>query len=148
MDGFTISSPAFAPGDRIPRRHTCEGEDRSPALTWRGVPAGSVSMALVVDDPDAPRGNFVHWLAWGIDPAAGEVAEAAMVPHEGVNDFGQRGWRGPCPPRGRGPHRYVFTLHALDAPIAVPDGAHRGTLEAALRPRIIGTARLVGTYER
>jgi Raf kinase inhibitor-like protein, YbhB/YbcL family len=148
MDGFTLSSPSIAPGGPIPRRHTCEGEDRSPELTWSGVPEGAASIAIVVDDPDAPRGAFVHWLAWGIDPGSGRLAEGAVPEHEGRNDFGRRGWRGPCPPRGHGPHRYVFAAHALDTPITVPRDADRATVEAAIEPHLLGTARLIGIYER
>ena len=148
MDEFTLSSPSFPPDGPIPRRHTCEGEDRSPELTWSGAPEAAVSMAIVVDDPDAPRGAFVHWLAWGIDPGSGRLAEGAALEHEGRNDFGRRGWRGPCPPRGHGPHRYVFTAHALDATIAVPGDVDRATLEAAIEPHLLGTVRLIGIYER
>lgn len=105
-------------------------------------------MAIVVDDPDAPRGSFVHWLAWDIDPNAGGLAEGATPGREGENDFGVRGWRGPCPPRGHGPHRYVFRLHALDSPVSVPAGAGRATLEMQMGPLLRGTAELIGTYER
>jgi Raf kinase inhibitor-like YbhB/YbcL family protein len=90
--------------------HTCEGEDVSPPLAWSGVPEGTASLALVVDDPDAPSGTFTHWLAWGIDPAASVLGEGEAAPVEGQNDFGSVGWRGPCPPPGHGPHRYFFRL--------------------------------------
>ena len=148
MAEFILSSPSFAYGAPIPRRHTCEGEDSSPELVWAGRPETAVSLAIIVDDPDAPRGTFVHWLAWGIDPAAGRLGASAAPAHEGRNDFGKRGWRGPCPPRGHGPHRYVFTLYALDAALALPDGADRATLEAAIGPHALATTRLIGTYER
>jgi Raf kinase inhibitor-like YbhB/YbcL family protein len=148
MDDFTLSTPSFAPGAPVPRRHTCDGEDRPPELTWTGTPERTVSLAIIVDDPDAPRGTFVHWLAWGIDPTAGRLAAGATPAHEGRNGFGERGWRGPCPPQGHGPHRYVFTLHALDAAPAVADGADRATLEAAIGPHVLATTRLIGTYER
>ena len=107
MAEFEVTSPAFEQGQPIPRRHTCEGEDVLPPLAWRGVPEGTGSLALVVDDSDAPGGTFSHWRAWGIAPAAGGLGEGEAPPSEGRNDFGSVGWRGPCPPpegrpRGRG----------------------------------------------
>jgi Raf kinase inhibitor-like YbhB/YbcL family protein len=148
MSAFTLTSPAFAPGDPIPPRHACEGEDVSPDLRWSGLPERTRSLALVVDDPDAPRGTFVHWLAWDIDPGQSGLEEGATPAREGENDFGVCGWRGPRPPRGRGPHRYVFRLRALDEQLHVPAGADRDTLEAAIGPHLLGTAELIGTYER
>jgi hypothetical protein len=97
---FTLSSSAFTPGQPIPARHTCDGEDRSPPLEWSNVPAGTRALALIVDDPDAPGGTFTHWLAWGLDPEAGGVAEGEPAPAEGRNDFDVVGYRGPCPPPG------------------------------------------------
>ena len=131
---FELKSPAFEHGSEIPQRHTCEGEDVSPSLTWSGVPDGAASLALIVDDPDAPVAEpFVHWLAWGIDPAAGGLAEDESAPTEGASGFGDVGYRGPCPPPGHGPHRYFFRLHALDA---------------AIEGHVLETAELIGTYER
>jgi hypothetical protein len=95
---FALSSDAFAHGDEVPRRHTCEGDDLSPALSWSEPPAGTRALALIVDDPDAPVGTFTHWLAWNIDPAAGGLGEGESAPAEGRNDFGIGGWSGPCPP--------------------------------------------------
>ncbi|MGH3016513.1 MAG: YbhB/YbcL family Raf kinase inhibitor-like protein, partial [Gaiellaceae bacterium] len=112
MGEFELTSEAFASGQPIPQKYSCEGEDVSPPLAWSGVPEGTASLALVVDDPDAQGGTFTHWLAWGIDPAAGGLGEGEGAPVEGQNDFGQAGWRGPCPPPGHGPHRYFFRLHA------------------------------------
>ena len=143
-----LSSEAFVTGQPIPRRHSCEGEDLSPPLQWGGVPPGAVSLALIVDDPDAPVGTFTHWLAWGISPDAGGLAEGQPAPSEGRNDCGQAGYRGPCPPRGHGSHRYFFRLHALESEPALPSGASRNELERAIAGRVVAVAELVGTYQR
>jgi Raf kinase inhibitor-like YbhB/YbcL family protein len=148
MPDFTLSSSAFEHGAAVPRRHTCDGEDVSPALAWSGVPEGTRSLALVVDDPDAPGRTFLHWLAWGLEPEAGGLGEGEAAPVEGTNDFGSAGYRGPCPPPGHGPHRYFFRLHALGAPVEVRAGAGRDELEQAIRDHQLGTAELMGTYER
>jgi Raf kinase inhibitor-like YbhB/YbcL family protein len=148
MPDFTLSSSAFKHGAAVPRRHTCDGEDVSPALAWSGVPEGTRSLALVVDDPDAPGRTFLHWLAWGLEPEAGSLGEGEAAPVEGTNDFGSTGYRGPCPPPGHGPHRYFFRLHALGAPVDVRGGAGRDELERAIRDHQLGTAELMGTYER
>jgi len=143
-----LTSPAFEYGRSIPRRHTCEGEDLSPPLRWTEPPPATRSLALLVDDPDAPGGTFTHWLAWGIDPAAGGLAEGEIAPREGRNDFGAAGYRGPCPPPGHGPHRYFFRLLALDAELDLAPGARRRALERALQGRVLARVELVGTYER
>jgi Raf kinase inhibitor-like YbhB/YbcL family protein len=143
-----LTSPAFADGEEIPRDHACTGRDRSPALAWAEVPADTRSLALIVDDPDAPRGTFTHWLAWGMDPGAGGLAEGERPQHEGRNDFGTVGYRGPCPPPGHGPHRYRFRLLALDAAPDVPGGAGREQLEAGVAGHVLAAAELVGRFER
>jgi Raf kinase inhibitor-like YbhB/YbcL family protein len=148
MADFSLTSPAFEQGGVIPRRHTCEGEDLSPPLAWSSTPEGTRSLALVVDDPDAPGRTFVHWLAWGLPPDSAELTEGEAAPTEGVNDFGSTGYRGPCPPPGHGPHRYFFRLHALGAAVDLPEGAGRDELERAVQHHLLGTAELVGTYER
>ena len=148
MPDFTLSSSAFEHGAAVPRRHTCDGEDVSPELAWSGVPEETRSLALVVDDPDAPGRTFLHWLAWGLEPKAGRLGEGEAAPVEGTNDFGSTGYRGPCPPSGHGPHRYFFRLHALGAPVDVRAGADRDELERAIRDHQLGTAELMGTYER
>jgi Raf kinase inhibitor-like YbhB/YbcL family protein len=145
--GFELVSDAFAAGGEIPRRHTCEGEDLSPALRWTGAPEGTGSLALIVDDPDAPSGTFVHWVAWGIPPE-GAIEEGASPPAEGRNGFGRVGYGGPCPPPGHGPHRYVFRLHALSSDPQLEPGAGSDDLTRAIDGRVLGTAELLGTYER
>jgi hypothetical protein len=145
---FTLSSEAFEPGAPIPIRHTCDGEDLSPPLSWSGAPEGAASLALVCEDPDAPSGVFVHWVAWGLDPAGGSLSEGESAPVEGGNSFGRVGWAGPCPPSGHGPHRYLFRLHALDAEPELDAGADREGLESAIQGRVLATTELMGTYER
>lgn len=143
-----LTSGAFAEGQAIPRRHSCEGEDLSPPLSWSEVPEGTAALALIVDDPDAPVGVFTHWLGWGLDPAAGGLREGEAAPVEGRNDFGETGYRGPCPPPGHGPHRYFFRLHALERELELAPGSGRAQLEEALAGRAVAVAELMGTYER
>jgi Raf kinase inhibitor-like YbhB/YbcL family protein len=143
-----LTSTAFAGGQPIPQRHSCEGEDLSPPLSWKDVPEGATSLALIVDDPDAPGGTFTHWLGWGLDPAAGGLGEGEAAPVEGRNDFGATGYRGPCPPPGHGPHRYFFRLHALGEELELEPGAGRADLEQALAGRSVSVTELMGTYER
>ncbi len=143
-----LTTSAFEAQGRIPARYTCEGEDVSPPLSWTSPPPGTRSLALIVEDPDAPGRTFTHWLAWGIDPARGSLGEGERAPREGRNDFGAPGWRGPCPPLGHGPHRYVFRLLALDAELDLPAGAGRPQLERALEGHVLAEATLVGVYER
>ena len=143
-----LASSAFADGQSIPRRHSCEGENLSPPLSWTGVPDGASSLALILDDPDAPGGTFTHWLAWRLEPAAGGLGEGEAAPVEGRNDFGATGYRGPCPPPGHGAHRYFFRLHALEDELELEPGAGRAELEQALARRSVAVAELMGTYER
>jgi Raf kinase inhibitor-like YbhB/YbcL family protein len=145
---FELTSDAFGDAQPIPARHSCEGEDVSPALSWTEAPDGTQSLALILDDPDAPGGSFTHWLAWNIDPAKGGLAGGETPPVEGRNDFGRTGYGGPCPPRGHGPHRYSFRLHALDGELDLPAEGTRANVEAALEGRVLQVAELVGTYER
>lgn len=148
MAEFALESSAFENAQAIPSRHSCEGEDVSPPLRWSNVPEGTRSLALVVDDPDAPGGVFTHWVAWGLDPTAGELGEGDSAPNEGRNDFGTSGYRGPCPPPGHGRHRYVFRLYALDAEQELAVGAAKAEFEQAIEGHVLTIAELVGTYER
>ena len=138
----------------IPARYTCDGEDVSPPLEWGDLPEGAASLALIVFDPDAPGGEFTHWLIYGIPAYVRSLPEG--VPAEGVvpglgvqgrNDFGEIGYGGPCPPPGPA-HRYVFRLLALDADLNLPPGVDRGGLEEALRGHVLGVGELVGLYSR
>lgn len=148
MAEFALESGAFQNTQAIPSRHSCEGEDVSPPLRWTNVPEGTGSLALVVDDPDAPDGVFTHWIAWGLDPAVDGLGEGERAPNEGRNDFGTTGYRGPCPPPGHGRHRYVFRLYALDADLELDAGAAKAELEQAIEGQVLTTAELVGTFER
>lgn len=147
MAEFALESSAFQNTQAIPSRHSCEGED-SPPLRWTNVPDGTGSLALVVDDQDAPGGVFTHWTAWGLDPTADGLGEGERAPNEGRNDFGTTGYRGPCPPPGHGRHRYVFRLYALDADLEVDVGAAKADLEETIKGHVLTTAELVGTFER
>ncbi len=147
---FTLTSSAFRDGGTIPKALTCDGADRSPPLSWTGVPSGAAALVLVVDDPDA--NDFVHWLVLDLpaDTAGslpGDVTAGASSPQQGRNGFGRVGWGGPCPPSGT--HHYRFTLSALAAPLHLaghPDGA---AVRAALRDAtVVARARLTGTYRR
>jgi Raf kinase inhibitor-like YbhB/YbcL family protein len=148
MADFALESSAFDHAQAIPARYTCDGQDLSPPLRWANVPDEARSLALLVDDPDAPRGVFTHWVAWGLDPGAGGLGEGDGAPGEGRNDFGRVGYRGPCPPPGHGRHRYVFRLYALDHELELPSGAGKVDLEQAIAGHVLTTAELVGTYER
>jgi Raf kinase inhibitor-like YbhB/YbcL family protein len=154
---LVLRSPAFSDGGEIPIRHTCEGQDLSPALEWTGVPQGTRSLALIVDDPDAPdpkapKMTWVHWLLYDLPPdAAGlpeGVARAALPTgtRHGVNDWKRTGWGGPCPPIGR--HRYFFKLYALDAPLGELGTPAKPALEAVMKDHVLAEARLMGTYEK
>jgi Raf kinase inhibitor-like YbhB/YbcL family protein len=148
MTEFVLQSSGFEHKGAIPARYSCEGDDFSPALSWSGVPEGTRSLALIVDDRDAPVGTFTHWLAWGLDPAAEGVGEGEAAPVEGRNDFGIGGYRGPCPPPGHGHHRYFFRLYALDFDPYLKPGATKRELERALEGHTLAAAELIGTYER
>jgi hypothetical protein len=142
-----LTSAAFANGEVIPERYTCDGDDVSPPLEWTAPPDGTVALALCVDDPDAGRYPFTHWLAWGLDPRAGTLAEGEAAPREGRNDFGAPGYRGPCPPPGK-PHRYVFTLYALGAEPQLGPSDRRLSFDRAVDGHVLATAKLTGTYGR
>jgi Raf kinase inhibitor-like YbhB/YbcL family protein len=147
-EAFTLTSSAFSPGGEIPSRYTCDGDDVSPPLAWSDPPAGTQSLALVVDDPDAPGRTFTHWLGWGLSPDTSGLEEGQAPAVEGRNDFGTTGYGGPCPPPGHGPHRYVFRLHAVDAELELPTGAPRDELERLIGEHALAVAELIGTYER
>jgi Raf kinase inhibitor-like YbhB/YbcL family protein len=154
---LSLSSPSFAPGGEIPSLFTCEGTDLSPRLDWSGVPPGAKSLALVVDDPDAPdprapKITWVHWILYNLPPAAGGLTEGVRPgdfpggTREGVNDWGRTGYGGPCPPIGR--HRYFHKLYALD--LVLPDLLRptKAKLEKAMEGHILARAELVGTYQK
>ena len=141
-----LTSSAFADGEPIPAKHTCDGDDVSPALAWADPPEGTVSLALCLDDPDAGRYPFTHWLAWNLPPE-GTLGEGEAAPAEGRNDFGAPGYRGPCPPPGK-PHRYVFALYALDAEPELGPSDRRLSFDKAIDGHVLATSQLTGTYRR
>jgi Raf kinase inhibitor-like YbhB/YbcL family protein len=142
-----LTSAAFADGRPIPARHTCDGDDLSPPLEWTAPPDGTAALALCVDDPDAGRYPFTHWLAWGLPAGVGGLGEGEAAPTEGRNDFGAAGYRGPCPPPGK-PHRYVFRLLALDTEPELAPSDRRLSFDKAIDGHVVATAELVGIYGR
>jgi Raf kinase inhibitor-like YbhB/YbcL family protein len=153
-----LESPAFNGGGTIPKVHTCDGKGTSPPLAWSGVPEAARSLALILEDPDAPGGTFTHWVLFDMPaetkglgegiPPEGEVrlGPGGAAARQGKNDFGKLGYGGPCPPRGT--HRYVFLLYALDAPLNLKPGATRDQLLRAMKGHILAEGRLMGRYSR
>src|SRR5881409_4275262 len=155
---FILTSAAFKDGAPIPGKYTCDGGDVSPPLTLSGAPAGTRSVALIADDPDAPGGTWVHWVLYNLPATATalpeNVAKTELLPDlggggalQGRNDFRHAGYGGPCPPPGPA-HRYFFKLYALDAALKLKAGAPKPDVEAAMKGHVLGTAQLVGTYAR
>jgi hypothetical protein len=150
-----LESPAFRDGAPIPATHSRDGGDVSPPLSWTDPPAGTRSFALVCDDPDAPRGTWIHWVLWDIPAAARSLAGGAGSSEKpagggvhGSNDFEERRWGGPAPPRGHGVHHYRFHLYALGAEPTLKPGASRAALDDAMKGHVLAEATLVGTYRR
>lgn len=151
---LSISSPAFQDGERIPAKYTCQGQDISPPLKWSQVPDETQSLALIVDDPDAPSGVFTHWVIFNLPPDSRELPEAvpaaSQLPSsalQGKNDFGKIGYGGPCPPPGY-PHRYLFTLYALDRQLDLKAGSSKQQVLNAMEGHILAQGQLTGTYQR
>ena len=149
-DGFRLRSPAFDDGEGLDPSFTADEEDAvAPPLEWSAPPAGTVELALVVEDPDAPTPEpFCHWLVWGLAPQQGKLLEGEVPPRVGKNAFGNSEWLLPDPPTGHGPHDYVFQLFALDRPVALMPGATRGDLIEAMQGHVIAVALLTATYVR
>jgi hypothetical protein len=149
-----LDSPAFPPQGDIPAIHTCEGADSAPPLNWRDVPPGTRSLALIVDDPDAPdpakpQRTWVHWVLYDIPPQTTGLPAGGTPPagaREGLNDWKRAGYGGPCPPIGR--HRYFFKLYALDTQLAGLQQATKAQLEAAMQGHVLAQTQLVGTYQK
>lgn len=148
MESLTISSPAFSHGETIPARYTCDGYDASPALVIGKVPLAAVTLALIVDDPDAPGGTWVHWVVWNIPAQAREIAENDLPPlaSQGKNDWKRNKYGGPCPPSGT--HRYFFRLYALDTTLNLSSSTTKADLERAMQGHILAKGELMGTYRR
>ena len=154
---LTLTSAAFTHGGEIPTAHTCEGPDRSPPLAWSGIPSGTKSLVLIVDDPDAPdpkapKMTWVHWVLYNLPAADGGLPEAvasSSLPQgtlEGVSDYKRTGWGGPCPPIGR--HRYFFKLYALDVQLPDLHRPNKARLEKAMAGHQLGHTELMGTYQK
>jgi len=152
---LTLTSSAFTHGQAIPREYTCDGDDVSPPLGWEGVPGGAKSLALIVDDPDAPdpaapKMTWVHWVLYNLPASVTAlppgVRQADLPAREGVNDWKRTGYGGPCPPIGR--HRYFHKLYALDAPLPDLGTPTKAALEKAMAGHVLASAELVGTYQR
>jgi hypothetical protein len=151
-----LTTTAFTDGSPIPAQHTCDGPDVSPPLVWSDVPSNAKSFALIMDDPDAPGGTWVHWVLWNLP--ANVLALPENVPRtetlkafggalQGNNTWPRIGYYGPCPPPGK-PHRYYFKLYALSALLALKPGAAKGDVERAMHGYVLATAQLMGTYGR
>ena len=151
---FSLTTTAFQPGSDIPRKYTCQGADVSPALAWTDAPAATQGFALIADDPDAPVGTWVHWVAYNLSPTTRDLPEGVPKTaelqgggHQGVNDFGNVGYGGPCPPAGNA-HRYFFKLYALKAKLNLRAGATKKQVEQAMQGQVLGEVQLVGKYKR
>jgi len=143
---ISITSSSFQAGGDIPAKFACDGTNVSPALQIGGVPNEAKSLVLIVDDPDAPRGLFTHWIIWNIDPKTTRIAEnsAPAAGVQGTNDFGKRNYGGPCPPSGT--HRYFFKIFALDTKLELKPNARRAELDAAMRGHVLAQGELMGRY--
>ena len=151
---MTITAASFPPHGEIPKQHTCEGEDRAPALSWSGLPERTKSLALIVDDPDAPdprapKLTWVHWVVYDLPPSASGLPEGGALPsgaRDGLNDWKRPGYGGPCPPIGR--HRYFHKLYALDTVLPDLGKPTKAQLEQAMKGHVLEVAELVGTYQK
>jgi Raf kinase inhibitor-like YbhB/YbcL family protein len=149
-----VTSPAFTQGAAIPRQYTGDGADTSPPLRWTDPPAGAKSLALVCEDPDAPRGTWTHWVLFNLPADLKELKEhvpttkdLAAGARQGTNDFGKIGYGGPAPPKGK-PHRYFFKLYALDTTLDLPAGAKRQEVLDAIKGHTVAEGEVMGTYQR
>jgi hypothetical protein len=148
MNELRISSPAFPHNGMIPSKFTCDGANVNPTLSIANIPEKTRTLALIVDDPDAPAGTWVHWVVWNIGAGTKEIPEGS-VPQgaiQGKNDFGKQGYGGPCPPSGT--HRYYFKLYALDATLGLKSGAAKAQTEEAMEGHVLTRAEMIGLYRR
>ena len=151
---LVVSSPAFEEGGQIPEEYTCDGSDISPLLNWNEPPASTRSLTLIMDDPDAPGGVFTHWVIFNLPAGSTQLLEAVPTDPElpsgalqGNNDLGRIGYGGPCPPSGN-PHRYRFTLYAVDEVLELSPGASKSQVLQALEGHVLAQGRLTGTYQK
>jgi len=143
-----VTSSAFAEGGKIPKKYACDDSNVSPPLRIENVPASAKSLALIVDDPDAPGRTWTHWLVWSIDPRTTEIREKSVPQSavQGTSDFGSANYGGPCPPSGT--HRYNFKAYALDITLTLPGSTKKAALEKAMAGHIVAEGSLMGTYSR
>jgi Raf kinase inhibitor-like YbhB/YbcL family protein len=148
MNGLQLESSAFKHNGYIPKKFTCDGKDINPVLLIKNVPSGTKSLALIVDDPDAPAGTWVHWVVWNIDPNTSEIKEDTIPKgaEQGMNDFRKHDYGGPCPPSGT--HRYFFKLYALDTMLNLSSNSKKGDLEKAMKGHILEKTEIIGLYKR
>ena len=148
MEALKLSSPAFQHNQMIPSKHTCDGADVNPPLVIENVPPEAKSLALIMDDPDAPAGTWVHWVVWNIDPGTHEIREnsAPSGAMQGINDFRKHNYGGPCPPSGT--HRYFFKLYALDVTLTLGQNTAKAALERAMKGHVVVQSQLIGLYKR
>ena len=146
MKELTVKSPAFEPNKQIPKKYSCSGDDTNPPLIIEGTPKETKSLALTIDDPDAPNGTFDHWVVWNIPPSTTKIAEHSVPGTEGLNGMRQHGYTGPCPPSGT--HRYFFKVYALDMELRLGANATKKDLEKAVVGHTLAKGELVGLYGR
>ena len=141
-----ISSPSFEHNTSMPAKYTCQGEDINPPLVISGIPEGTQSLVLIMDDPDAPRATWDHWIVFNMAPLARIDEDSVPAGIQGRNSWGRNDYGGPCPPSGT--HRYFFKLYALDAVLDLPPGTPKRAVEKAMKPHLIASAELIGLYEK
>jgi Raf kinase inhibitor-like YbhB/YbcL family protein len=146
MKKLSVNSSAFENNKVIPAKYTCDGDDVNPPLTIEGVPEGTKTLALIVDDPDAPMGTWDHWIVWNIPATTSKIAENTVPGTEGMNDFRRRSYGGPCPPSGT--HRYFFKVYALDVKLDLSPTSRKRDVEKAMQGHVLAEGELVGLYRR
>ena len=154
INTLSLTSSAFREGDTIPEKYTCDAADVSPDLKWSGIPVGAKSLVLIADDPDAPAGTWMHWVLYNVPPDRTGLPEGVAktptvegIGMQGINDSGNTGYNGPCPPKGK-PHRYYFKLYALDITPDLKPGAAKADVEKVFRGHVLAQGQLIGTYSR
>ncbi len=151
---FVITTSAFSSGAEIPRQYTCKGADTSPTLQWSGAPAKTAGFAIIMDDPDAPGGTWMHWVLWNLPASTHSLPDGVSKreqlddgSRQGRNSFGRVGYNGPCPPPGQ-THRYFFRVYALDSKIELAPGAHRSELDEAMKGHVLAQSEYMGTFHK
>jgi hypothetical protein len=146
MKKLSVMSPTFENNQLIPAKYTCDGDDVNPPLTIEGIPEGTKTLVLIVDDPDCPTGTWDHWIVWNIPATTSKIAENTVLGTEGMNDFRRRSYGGPCPPSGT--HRYFFKVYALDVKLDLSPTSRKRDVEKAMQGHVLAEGELVGLYRR